>query len=97
MHEVSIKRKGLWNSLGNVSFSDWEKVAEKSGFILTAPGSGTSHVAIRKKTNPTDYTTKSLVVTIYEGMSKQVNCKVFRRFLEHGVKEDEIWKALGKL
>lgn len=99
MHEVPIQRKGLWDSLGNVCFSDWKKAAEKLGYILTTPSTGTSHIAIRKPSNPTDYTTKSLVTTIYEGMSKsrQINAKVFREFLKQGVKEDDIWKALGKL
>jgi len=97
MDEVKIKRQDLVKSLGNVGLSDWEKASDSLGFRLTSPKSGTSHVAVRTKDDIDDYSLKSLVVTIYRGTSNVVNKKIFKAFLKHGVKEDELWKALGLL
>ncbi|GEM_PF-1037458 len=94
--ESPIKRKELWNSLGNVKKNDWLKAGEELGLVLTIPTGGTSHVAIRKQSFSVE-DIRGLVATVYEGMSKQVNGKVFREFIKAGFEEDEIWKALRKL
>ena len=81
---------------GKRTKQDWLKAAEKLGLVLTSPNKGTSHTAVRKPdVAPDDI--RGLIVTIYEGMSKQVNGKVFREFQRNGFEEDAIWKALGKL
>jgi hypothetical protein len=95
--EVPIKHKDLWESRGNLKLDDWFRACKKLSLPITQPGSGTSHYAVRHTSDPIDLTTEGLISTIYEGMSKQVNGKVFRRFLECGVEEDALWKALGKL
>lgn len=94
--EFPIKRKSLWDSLGNLKKKDWLKAGEALGLVLTAPSGGTSHVAIRKPGVPTE-DIRGLVATVYEGMSRQVNGIVFREFLKAGFGEDQVWKALGKL
>lgn len=94
--EFPIKRKELWDSLGNLKKNDWLKVGEELELVLTVPTGGTSHVAIRKPSVPVE-DIRGLVATVYEGMSRQVNGKVFREFLKAGFEEDQVWKALGKL
>ena len=94
--EFPIQRKDLWDSLGNIRKNDWLKAGETLGLILTAPTGGTSHVAIRKSGVPLE-DIRGLVVTVYEGMSKQVNGIVFREFLKAGFDEDRLWRALKKL
>lgn len=94
--EYPVKRKDLWNSLGNIRKDDWLKAGEMLGLVLTRPTGGTSHVAIRRPSVPVE-DMRGLVVTVYEGMSKQVNGIVFREFLKAGFKEDQIWRALDKL
>ncbi len=81
--------------MGNIKKQDWLKAGEKLDLVLTVPTGGTSHVAIRKPDIAVE-DLRGLVVTVYEGMSKQVNGIVFREFLKHGFEEDEIWKALDK-
>ena len=98
MSEERIKRKELYNSLGKIKPKDWLKVAEKLLLTVTSPTSGGgSHChSIRVPSIPvTDI--KGLITTIYEGMSKQVNQKVFKKFLDRGFTEDQLWKALGML
>lgn len=94
--EFPVKRKDLWDSLGNLRKGDWLKAGEKLELVSTVPTGGTSHVAIRKPGVPTE-DIRGLVVTVYDGMSKQVNGKVFREFLKAGFEEDQMWRALGKL
>lgn len=94
--EFPVKRKDLWNSLGNIRKNDWLKAGEMLGLVLTIPTGGTSHVAIRKPSVPIE-DIRGLVVTVYEGMSKQVNGIVFREFLKAGFEEDQMWRVLGKL
>ncbi len=81
--EFPITRKNLWDSLGNVKKADWLKAGEALGLVLTAPTGGTSHVAIRRPDVAVE-DIRGLVVTVYEGMSKQVNGIVFRELLKKG-------------
>lgn len=97
MATFEIKRKELWKSLGNIKCGDWKKAARELGLPVTAHSGGSSHFAIRKPGRETDYSTESLITTIYEGMHKQINQIVFKRLLEYGLDEDDIWRALGKL
>lgn len=95
--EFPINRKDLWNSRGNITIEDWFRACRKLGLPLTKPTSGTSHYAVRKPSEPVDLGVNGLIATIYPGMRKEVNGIVFKRFLEYGVAEDSLWRALGKL
>jgi len=97
--EIPIRRKNLWESRGNIRFKDWVRAAGKLGLPVTSPSSGSSHRAIRRVGTSIDATLgiESLVAVIYENMSKQVNGDVFKKVLQQGIAEDDIWKALGKL
>jgi len=97
MDDVKLKRKDLIGCFSKISFNDWKKASEKLGLRLTSPNSGSSHVAVRSSENKEDYSLESLIATIYPGMSQQVNHKVFKTFLRKGIKEDDLWKALGKM
>ncbi|OGZ08720.1 MAG: hypothetical protein A2762_00015 [Candidatus Lloydbacteria bacterium RIFCSPHIGHO2_01_FULL_54_11] len=67
--EFPVKRKDLWDSLGNLRKDDWLKAGEELGLVSTVPTGGTSHVAIRRPNVPVE-DIRGLVVTVYEGMSK---------------------------
>jgi predicted RNA binding protein YcfA (HicA-like mRNA interferase family) len=92
-----IERTELLDALGNIQKpKQWIQAAERLGFIVT-DGKG-SHMNVRNKLYPEIKDTRSVIATIYKGMSKQVNKKIFKKFLEQDkITEDEIWKSLGML
>ena len=94
--EERIQRKDLWDKLGNLDdFDSWLTVANVLGCVATRPKSGT-HIQIRNPKYPeTDI--RGLISTINREMSRQTHGKIFKRFLDHGFKEDAIWQALGML
>ena len=99
MSESRIVNKKLWDSLGTIKDKGpWLKAAEKLGLKITRPSSGSSHCSIR---NPDPkiplHDVRGLIATVYDGMSRQVNGKVFKRFLDYGIKEDDLWRALEML
>ena len=97
MTEDRVKRKDLWKQLCNIKRQKvWLNAAEKLGFIIDTSTGGTSHTNIRDKRYPiTDV--RSLVVTVQSNLYKVVNEKYFKRFLDFGIEEDAIWRALGML
>ena len=97
MSEDRIKRKELYKTLGKVKAKDWLKAAENLYLLVTSPSGGTSHCHnIRMPSIPIE-DIRGLVATIYEGMSNQVNQKTFKKFLDFGFTEDQVWKALEML
>ena len=93
--DFSIQRKDLLPALKKIDKKEWMVAAEKLGLILTQPSGGSSHVAIRDSSFPiTDQ--RGFVTVVYGKMSKivSVNQKVFKRFLKHGILEEDLWKAL---
>jgi hypothetical protein len=98
MAEGSISRKNLLPQLKRIDKDDWLYAAERLGLRITQPSSGTSHAAIRNTIyNASDI--RSLIATVYSRMNKipSVNQKVFKRFLKHGISEDDLWRALNIL
>jgi hypothetical protein len=92
-----IARRGLWDSLGNIKgVRPWIDAAVKLGLTVTQPKGGSSHYSIRKAGFPAE-DIRGLVATVYDGMGKQVNQEVFKKLLESGFEEDDIWQALGRL
>jgi hypothetical protein len=96
MPEDRIQRKELWAQLGSIKENNWLKVAEKLELLVTTSKGGTSHTVIRLPSIPVE-DPRGIIATIYAHMSKQVQGKVFKRFLDFGFSEDDIWKGLGKL
>ena len=97
MSEERIKRKELYKTLGKIKAKDWLQVAKNLNLLITSPSGGTSHCySIRVPSIPIE-NINGLIITVYEGMSNQVNQKTFKRFLKFGFTEDQVWKALGML
>lgn len=96
MAEERIVRKDLIRSLGNTTKDSWIKLAEKLGLRVTAPSGGSSHCSVRKP-GFSDNDIHGLITTLTNGMSRQSKIKVFKRFLDCGYPEDEIWRGLGLL
>ena len=97
MAEERIKRKQLWGRLGNIKRQrDWLNAAERLGFAINVSAGGTSHTTIRDKKYPVE-NIRGLVTTIQANLYKQINQHIFKQFMDFGIKEDEIWRALGML
>ncbi|MEK7628590.1 MAG: hypothetical protein AAB421_04225 [Patescibacteria group bacterium] len=96
MSGQKIERLDLFKGLGNTSLAQWCTAVGRLGLPVTHASGGTSHYVVRNpkisRDNP-----QSVITTLYEGMSHQVKGKVFKKFLAHGISEDEIWKALKML
>ena len=98
MANSEIKRKDLWMGLNNVKQSDWIKASEKLRLLVVKSNSGTSHTHHIRDPKVKDLNDiNGLITTLQVNLYKQANQKIFQRFLKFGVKEDELWKALGKL
>ncbi|HBB49510.1 TPA: hypothetical protein DEQ22_00075 [Candidatus Nomurabacteria bacterium] len=97
MSEDRIKRKELYKTLGKLKTKDWLKAAENLYLKVTSPSGGTSHChSIRMPSIPVE-DIRGLIATVYDGMSNQVHQKTFKKFLDFGFPEDQIWKALEML
>ncbi len=99
MSEERIKRKELWASIGNIKRNqNWFKAAETLGFVVTQSRGGTSHYVIREKdADPKDIRTVITTIASHGNLRQDVNREIFKSFLNHGVQEDDIWKALEML
>jgi hypothetical protein len=95
---VPLRHKDLHQSLGNIKTAkQWLDAATKLGFSITRPRGGSSHSSIRKVHSKPEDGIQGLITTVYDGMGKQVNQKVFKKLLEYGVEEDDLWRALGMM
>ncbi len=94
-NEIRVENRNLWGSRGNIRLKNFFSAVEKLGLRVTQPNTGSSHSAIRRPDVLTNGI-ESLISTIYEGMSKQAKGQVIKALLKYGIKEDDLWKALGK-
>ena len=81
--------------------SDW-RAAFKLGITILESNSGTSHyVSLRDPANLDPNDIRGLITIVTPTSYKQVNQHIFKKILEygtkHGITEDDIWTALGKL
>lgn len=91
-----IKRKDLWMGLNNINQSDWIKAAKKLGLRVVYSKSGTSHtVTLRDPNNLIDDNLNSLITTLQVNLYKEANRSIFKRIIDFGVSEDDLWEALG--
>jgi|SRR3989344_5858577 len=93
-----IQYKELWKGLNNVKQSDWIKAAEKLNLTVVKSNSGTSHThKIRDPKNTNLDDVRGVIAVLQVNLYKQANQQIFYCLLKFGIKEDEVWKALGKL
>ncbi len=97
MAEQRIQRKNLWRQLSSIKRKgDWIKAAETLGLDVTQPKGGTSHHAIRLPGYEKN-DVHGVVSTVYDPVRKDISEAIFKSLINHGYKEDDIWKALGFL
>lgn len=97
MTESRILRKGLWNQLGKIKKrEDWFRAAEKLGLVITQPKGGSSHYAIRFP-GYDNFDIKGLISCVYDPVRRDISEKIFKKLLEKGYCEDDIWIALGMI
>ena len=92
--EDKIQRKELWRSLNNIRQSDWEKAGKRLDLdVFRYYGKG-DHYVIRDPAypDPSDY--RGLITTVDKDLNKVSNQKIFKQILNHGIPEDDIWRAL---
>lgn len=95
MVEERIQRKDLWRQLSKIKKKeDWIKAAGELGLQITR---GSKHYAAIRLPGYEKYDIKGLISTIYDPVRKDISEKIFKRLLEKGYKEDDIWKVLGLL
>lgn len=97
MAEDRIKRRDLWSRLGSIKKKEvWMKAVKRLGLKVTQPKGGSSHYAIRRP-HYENWDVKGLVSNVYDPMRKDISEAVFKKLLDIGYHEDDIWKALGML
>lgn len=75
------------HSFSDITQSQWQKACFKLGLsVETNHGKG-SHILIKHPQTAHKY-------TIQRDLHKFINIKIFKKLLEWGFEEDEIWKAL---
>ncbi len=97
MAEDRIKRKELWSGLRNIKKKKiWIDAAQKLGLSTTCPSGGSSHIALRLPGfDRADI--KGHIANVYDPIRKDVSEIIFKKLLDQGYEEDDIWKALGML
>lgn len=97
MAEERIQRKDLWNQLLKIKKKEvWIKAAEKLGLQVTQPKGGSSHYALRLPGYEI-HDIKGHITNVYDPIRKDISEAVFKRLLDKGYKENDIWEALGFL
>ncbi len=92
-----IKRKDLWQGIGNIKKKEvWIRAAEKLGLKVTQPKGGSSHYAIRLP-GYENWDIKGHISNVYDPIRKDISQIVFKKILDNGYNEDDIWRALKML
>ena len=97
MPENKIKHKELWQRMGNIKQRDWIKAGGRLGLHVSIKGGRGSHIVIKdpKCSNPVGI--RGLITTVQKDLRKQHNQTIFKQFLDYGIEEDRIWRALKML
>ncbi len=97
MAKEGIARRDLWQRLGSIKKKKiWIRAAGTLGLNVTQPKGGSSHYAIRLP-GYENSDINGFISNVYDPMRKDISEAVFKRLLEKGYKEDDIWKALKML
>ena len=101
MSDESIQRKDLWIGMNNIRQEDWVKAARHLGIAVTYGNGGSHYLSLRDPENLNPEDIKGLVSTVTPHLFKEANRKIFKKVLgyaiAHGMTEDDVWQALGKL
>ena len=93
MVQLNINRKDLYKGLGNITQSDWERACKRLNLLcLTEYGKGSHFVVWNEKYGIADI--RGLITTVQKKLHKAANQRIFKNILAHGIKEDDICKAL---
>ena len=92
-----IVRKDLWQQLNNIKKSKvWIMAAQELGLNVTQPKGGSSHYALRFP-GYENWDIRGLICNVYDPVRKDISEAIFKKLIEKGYKEDDIWKALKML
>jgi len=97
MAENRITHKDLWKSLDGVTQKNWESAADRLGLSFSYCYGKGSHAVIRDPQYPDPADIRGLIVTVQKNLYKQANRSIFKKLIDWGISEDDIWKALGYL
>ncbi|NQU82427.1 MAG: hypothetical protein HQ539_00560 [Parcubacteria group bacterium] len=98
MSEDRIKHKKLWQQLGCIKKKEvWIRASETLGLKVTQPKGGSSHYAIRFPGNESWDIRKGYICNVYDPVRKDISESIFKKLLDNGYIEDDIWKALKML
>ncbi len=97
MAEHRIKRKELWEQIGCITKKEvWIEATKELGLNITQPKGGSSHYAIRLP-GYENWDMKGYICNVYDPVRKDISESIFKKLLDKGYKEDDIWKALKML
>lgn len=74
-------------SFSDIKQADWIRACKKLGFVINSGFGKGSHVLVVHEKTGARY-------TIQYNLHKFINIKIFKKFLELGIEEEEIWQAL---
>ena len=94
MAEDRIQRKDLWQQLGNIKKKEiWINAAIDLGLKVTQPKGGSSHYALRFP-DYENWDIKGFISNVYDPVRRDISEAIFKKLLDKGFLEDDIWKAL---
>jgi len=74
-------------SLSDITQSQWIKACIKLGLVVETNHGKGSHVLIKHPKTESKY-------TIQHNLHKFINLKIFKKMMEWGIEEEQIWDAL---
>jgi hypothetical protein len=74
-------------SFSDITQSQWKKACFKLGLIVETKHGKGSHILVKHPQTEHKY-------TIQKNLHKFINIKIFKKLLEWGLDEEDIWKAL---
>jgi len=75
-------------SFSDVNQKQWRKACKKLGLVIETKSGKGSHVLVKHPKFEYKY-------TIQRNLHKFINIKIFKKLLEWGFDEEEIWDALS--
>jgi len=95
MSDEIIKNQELKKRLNNISLKDWIRFCKGEKLIITEGTRGSHYTTIRDPKYPDKQDIRGVITTITPNCFKESNLKTFKKFIEFGIPEDNIWKGLG--
>ncbi len=74
-------------SFSDITQSQWIKACRKLGLIVDSTSGKGSHVLVKHPNTEAKY-------TIQHNLHKFINMKIFKKLLEWGFDEEQVWEAL---